>query len=406
MNRIPQRRQEKQEKTDDASVADRRLVLKGVLATIGAISVPLGNTAEAVEGLESLERMSVPEKLDWFAQKLGPRGSLWPRIREGNFSDKELKSILRAMADIAEGLNTNTVQDRTLQGIRERLPRLEDVPHMYTVAIWREGKFVDVGNAQIYQFDGLPYIQTSMHLIEGLSRFFPDVLKYFRTPSIRAAAQPDIAYAALTQAPITDDADRRLLDVPTDFDPRACHGQINTIIGYKDDGGIDITSGVVWPTPPKMLARLWKYWGTQPGSDAKTQALMALMHESGLMLVPSYFSEYSPEGQRRGAGRSGSLRLVYSPPHREFVPASNFAAISGASVHGWATGWVDSMTHNQRGLTQMRDTVKSGRLQSMSPSSYAHIEKGAHELIPGVYLRSVRHRVARVERPARPEGKR
>ncbi len=383
----------------------RRSALKkiGILVSGAVAKSLLPTTAKAESlprpaGLDRLAAMRPSEQMQWFADKLGPRGSLWPMLRAGDFTDTEIRNVLGAMAGIANALNAPESNDPRLEGMRQEIRALADTPHLYTVSERVNGRWHDYGNAQVVNYKGRPYIKSSAHVIDGIAAQHTSLVDHFRTPSLRNGHRPDVLFAPLRSVPGGGAQSNRPVEVPEDFNPQECHGQVNVIIGYKDDGGLLIHSGIVLPTPPAMVSRLRAHWAISTPTEQRQLDVIMRQGEGGLMLMPAFFGEAQFNTQLiRASGRSGSLRRVYSPRHRMFVPASNFASGLRGVTNGMYRGWVDSMTHVSRGLEEMHQVMMSAhegapRMVDLAPK--LNFGPGVYEIVPGIYLRSVRNRNA------------
>ncbi len=353
-------------------------------------------------GFEKLDTILPSEQLKWFADKLGPEGGLWPMLRDGDFTDDELKIVLRSLASVSRALNnpsSEDLKDYELSQMRNSIPSLDDIPHLYTIAMRaKDGKWHDFGNVQVYVYKGKPYIQSSGHVIEGVAKYAPEISKYFHATPEKNGRPVDVTFAPLAKVPVFDDHDTIAVEMPEDLDTRTCHGQINVVMGYKDDGGALSIAGIVLPTPDKMRERLDLFWSTNSGDTLDALKVVQKQKEGGLFLMPSFLGQLEPDKTRvRAAGRSGSFRLVRSPRHGYFVPASNFS--SGASLvdetTGMFRGWVDSMTHVTRGLKDISEKLLRTSLPTILPRHVPTLESGTFEIMQGVYLRSVHRRRSR-----------
>lgn len=387
---------------------NRRTVLKAALLAAGVAVLPNSTRAETSpknkrpEGLSTLDKLKKPsEQIKWFADKLGPQGSLWPMLRDGDFTDDELRVLLRSLASVSRALNeplSSNLRDKELLRIKSSLPTLDHVPHLYTISVRNSGgQWHDFGNVSMYEYKGRPYIQSSAHVMEYVAKEVPQIEPFFRKPALLNDKPTDVTFATLSSVPVFDGHDNKIVQMPSDLDSRTCHGQLNVVMGYKNDGGAQSIAGIVLPTPEKMRERLKNFW--TPGVQYTPEALEVVksQKEGGLFLMPSFLGETSAENNNfRAAGRSGSFRLVFSPKHGQFVPASNFASGSPGvdKETGMFLGWVDSMTHVVRGLSEIDSAINGGQFQkSLTPRHVPELEPGTFEIVPGVYLRSVRRRL-------------
>ena len=353
--------------------------------------------------------MPVPGQINWFEAVLGPSGSLWPLIREGDFSDAALDLLFRVLANISNALNGGDTAGPQMRQYRERLPDISDIPHTYTLAAdMTDGSVRDIGNVQATSYSGKLYLQSSRHVIDVFRETHPDFVKAFHVPARLSPQdpQPDVAVARLSRVPITDESDMRVIDIPSDFNPREAGGQVNVIIGFKEDGGIVRHAGIVLPTPPAMLSRLHAYLGLSPVSSIDQFETFAMMQHGGLMLMPSFFAEVATGGLR-AAGRSGSLRLSYSPKHRSFIPSSNFMAmIMEKQVNGLSLGFVDSATHAMRAYREAEErSKKQAPMRVLQPRPVVAM-KGYFEISSGVYLRDFQRSVGAFETVVVPQNAR
>lgn len=82
---------------------DRRRFLKGALAAV--LSIPLNTASGFLKALAESAKLPLGDQLTWFQNVLGPNGGLWPRLREGNFTDEELSKLFNRLGQVAEELN-------------------------------------------------------------------------------------------------------------------------------------------------------------------------------------------------------------------------------------------------------------------------------------------------------------
>ena len=122
-----------------------------------------------------------------------------------------------------------------------------------------------------------------------------------------------------------------------------------------------------------------------------------MMQQGGMMLMPRFFAEVA-SGGFRASGRSGSLRLSYSPKHHAFIPSSNFMAmITGVQVNGLSLGFVDSATHAMRAYREAEESSKNtSPMRVLHPRPVAAM-KGYFEISPGVYLRDFQRSIGAFE---------
>jgi len=366
---------------------DRRKVLRMMGAAAVAALPGIPNKVSAAESM-----LPIPELLRRFQNDLGPKGGMWPRLREGRFTDKELDQLFASLARITKALNTKGPKiDPTITAIQERLPDLKDVPHLYTISTRSpDGKYADFGNCSIVAYKGMTYLQTAQHVIDVFRKSRPDLYKLFTVPPVLRGGDPlpDVTVARFENVPVLTAEDEKAVEMPADFDPLTVGGQLNVIMGYKEDGGFIRHASLVLPTPPAMRRRLWKYFGFAEPTTAEEAYTIARMEQGGLILVPEFFGEIKGI-EPRSAARSGSVRYTESPLHRAFIPTSGFFSIVGNSrMEGFAAGFVDSASHLVRAL-------KEADAQKRPSLTYKTIDAtlGVFEIAPDVFLRKVHTRV-------------
>jgi hypothetical protein len=341
--------------------------------------------------LRSVSELSPSQQLKWWEKEMGPEGRLWHFVREGDFSDAALQHLFTILGSTSRALNDQSVRDSEMKEYRDRIPDLSEIPHMYTLAAdMSDGTTQDIGNVQVVHHKGKLLLQSSRHVVDVLRKTHPELRAAFYAPSRKNPndPEPDIAFARLARAPVVSDADRRVIDIPADFSARDSYGQVNVVYGFKSDGGPIRHAGLVLPTPPKMLQRLHTYWQASPVRSMDEMHVLGQMQQGGLMLMPDFFGELDEKERPRGLGRSGSLRLVYSRKHQTFVPGSNFMAImSGRQEAGLSLGFVDSVTHSVRALTELDAQARSGApARSLLPRAVPD-RPGYFRIDRGVYLR-------------------
>ena len=391
----------------EEKIPTRRTFLKAA-GSAGA-AVVLGARVEAntippfPEGLDRLDTMPVFQQIAWFQDKVGKTGSLWPHLRDArHLTDEHLRKIFAALATISKALNDPSPnKDPRVQQLKDSIGVAENFVHMYTLTLANGDSLVDIGNAQVMQHTGRPILRTAEHVVAALRKRAPHlapVLDMFQVPPPlkRGDPLPDEAVALLKRVPIMDPQDIAVPELPFDFNPLNSLGQINIVTGFKADGGLVKTAGIVLPTPPSMARRIDAYLGIESKKDtARTDARIA---QGGLMLMPRFFGESDHTDNPRARGRSGARRLVYSPDHKQFVPAGGYIVIVGNSeVNGLSVNYVDSASHTVRAIQTMEEKFAKSRAEgSILPMLSCEPERnkpGLWRIGPGLYLRSVRHRL-------------
>lgn len=258
------------------------------------------------------------------------------------------------------------------------------MPHLYTICVLDgENKLVEIGNGGFFAYRGAAFLRTAEHVASQLSRFGMDVGAHFHVPS--GNPQPDEAIARIGPIPTRAGVDQEILNFPDDLDMLSLGGQVNVLMGYKDDGLFVRWAGIVVPTPPPMLARVYTYFNVRaPGSEVEIK-INARLGQGGLMLVPKFFGEPVSSTEVRASGRSGSMRFVYSPKERCFVAAAGFVAVTQEiSVAGgrFALGYVESVANFKRGLEE-------ASAKSLPPIKLQPVPamRGMLQIAPRVFLR-------------------